>query len=1023
MVHVETRMNVWDALAGQPPVAPTSPADSGLWGAVAGRLDPARARPVLRAGIEAVRQVSVRGVEYVMLRSPDDHRRACYLRLTPEEWQLAQLMDGTFTVTRLVAEFARMAGRLAPDQVHRVVADLAGNRMLDELPVDVFRPLQERRLRPLPTRMAAALLAAGRGRRLVLADVDRLVTGLYRAGGRILFTRVIAVLLGLVAVAGLAAFGVTWWWGSRSLFLIGGSYLAGALVLLGLHAVAQAMHELGRALAAKHAGREVPAAGLLVYLGVPSVFVDTTDVWSASRRARLVTTASGPLAVLVLAGVGQVAGLALPGLGSIPFKLAFVCYLNVLISLCPLLPLDGAHLLTDWLEIPHLRSRGLSFLAGRLRGRPPRWPALDTEGRIVAWYAVLAVAWLAVAAGVTYEIVTNRVDGLAIGLWYRGPGGPALLLLIVLGLFTPLVYLVAGGLARWRRRSRRSRTEREYELPRRVEALRASDLGGLPEPVLAGLAGRARWLHPGPGRQLVVADGAATAVYVVREGALHGRRPGDPGGTIRRTAGPGHVVGLASVLTGRPNELDWYTAGTTVLSVPAATVAGLVGGLPGPPPTDRAEAEDLFADTPALAALGADERLALITRAYPVDLAAGAPVELAGPTHAVVIDTGVIVLPDGMELRRGTLVGPVGEGEPGVVAEALTSVRLWFIPDASVLPTLVGDAQRTAGAFPVTAARSAPDTGLHPGGVYPPLEVPPGTPAGTEDPEVDRRFHRRMWWLALLSLLLVPLVIAVDLVPGPAWAEMPSNQALLTVQAGRVTATVAGKDLVLSGGERRYLGGGARIGVTDGSTALLTFPGGGTTILCSGSQVGLGRMHLDATGRHATPRASLSVGAGRLVADTAGTSGAYRPLDLVVTGPAGEVTSAGSARYAVDPNAVTVSAGQVSASGQPVTASAGTLTCAGSPIVLPPVEPGPRPAPPAPSVLPSTAPTPVPVRTTVRPKPATTRPTLRPTSSSPRPSPSPTTARPTTTPPTTPPTTTPPPSSSPPPSSPPPAAG
>ena len=43
-------------------------------------------------------------------------------------------MDGSRTVARLVAEFARICGRLAPDQVTRVVADLAGNRMLDELP-------------------------------------------------------------------------------------------------------------------------------------------------------------------------------------------------------------------------------------------------------------------------------------------------------------------------------------------------------------------------------------------------------------------------------------------------------------------------------------------------------------------------------------------------------------------------------------------------------------------------------------------------------------------------------------------------------------------------------------------------------------------------------------------------------------------------------------------------------------------------------------------------------------------------
>src|SRR3712207_7443354 len=49
--------------------------------------------------LEQAHLVTARGVEYVMLRSPDG-AQACYLRLAPEEWQLAQLMDGTRTVAR-----------------------------------------------------------------------------------------------------------------------------------------------------------------------------------------------------------------------------------------------------------------------------------------------------------------------------------------------------------------------------------------------------------------------------------------------------------------------------------------------------------------------------------------------------------------------------------------------------------------------------------------------------------------------------------------------------------------------------------------------------------------------------------------------------------------------------------------------------------------------------------------------------------------------------------------------------------
>jgi putative peptide zinc metalloprotease protein len=1007
VTYVETRMSVWEALAGRAPGEPLGPADPGLWGAVVDRLNPARARPVLRAGIEAVELVSVRGSAYVMLRSPDDGGRACYLRLTPEEWQLALMMDGTHTVARLVAEFARLAGRLAPDQVRRVVADLAGNRMLDELPVDAFRPLQELERQPLPKRVGSGVLAAARGRRMLVFDVDSVITALYRAGGRLLFTRVAAIVMAVFALAGVGLFVATWWRGSQAVFLTGGSYLLGAVVLLLLNVLALASHELGHALATKHAGREVPAAGVLVYFGIPSVFVDTTDVWMAGRRARMLVTAAGPATGLVLAGSIQLVGLAVPALGPLAFKLAFAWYLNALFNLNPLLALDGYYLLMDWLEIPNLRGRGLAWVSSRLRGRPPSWAGLDREGRIVALYGVLALLWVAVAANLAYRIWADRISGLATGLWHSGFAARLLLVLIVGGLCAPLIYLAAGRLTGWVRRRREQSAEkrREADAPRRLAALRASDLGGLPEHALAGLAARARWVRPQSGTQLVVAGTAQQAVYVVVDGAVQARRPGDPGGTIRHHVGAGGVVGLANALTGRATSLDWHTAGTTLLSVPTATVATVVGPLPGPPPADRAEAEALFADTPALSALAGDERLALIASAHPVDLEPGAPVILPGPTHAVVVESGVIAMPDGVELRRGTLVGPVGDGNPGMVAQARTPVRLWVIPDASDLPPLVGAPGHVAGGPTISGAAA---DGVHSAGVYPPLAVPPGPPDGTEDPEVDRRFERRMWWLVLLLLLLSLLLTVVNFAPGPAWAEMPTDRALLTSDRGTVTATVDGRTVTIGAGDRRYVDEGSRITVPAKATGRLTFQGGSATLFCAGSQAQVGKLFTD-TARRREPQGAITLEAGRLLADTASTSGAYQPFSLTVSRPAGAVTNNGAAWYAVEPAGLTVATGRVYVAGTPSPPSGTDLSCSDGVKVEPPAgSPSPSPSDePLPSDLPSVV-TPSPTLSSAPPTESTTgpEPTVDPVDPTTPDDPAPTTTR-TTTRPTTPAPTTP----------------
>ena len=968
MTVVETRLSVWEALAGRAPGRPLGPAEPGLWSAVVERLNPARARPVLRPGIECAELVSVRGVPYVMLRSPDGGGGACYLRLSVEEWQLAQLMDGTRTVARLVAEFARIAGRLAPDQVTRVVADLAGNRMLAELPVDAFRRLDRVHRRPLPVRLGRGLLAAAKGQRMVLANVDPVVDLIYRAGGRLLFTRVAAALIGLVVLAGLALFGWTWWRGEESLFLTNGSYAAGAVVLLGLNVLALACHELGHALATRHAGRRVPAAGFLIYFGIPSVFVDTTDVWMAGRRARMLTTAAGPAAGLILAGLAQIVGVLVPETAPWTFKLAFAWYLNALFNLNPFLALDGYYLLMDWLEIPNLRSRGLAHVVARLRRRPPKWAQLDREGRLVALYGTLAVLWLVIAVNLGWRIWTDRVAGLVLGLWRSGWPARLLLAAVIAGLAAPVVYLAVGWvMGRFRRiRNRLDERRTRSDLPRRLDALRRSPLGRLPGPALAELAARASWLRPRTGQPLVFAGAAQSTVYLVVDGAVEGRRPGDPGGIVRERLGAGGLVGLASALSGKPAALSWHTAGTTLLTIPSAAVVTAVGPLPGPPPADWSEAEALFAETPALYGLCPEDRMGLIAGARPAALAPGAPVMLAGEKDAVIVESGVVALPDGTELRRGTMIGPMGEPGPGEVATARTPVRLWVVPAVSGLPLLLGASRDAVASAQATPGGGPSNIGVHPVVGYPPLAAPPGPPPPDIDDNIDRRFERRLWWLVLLLLLLALLVTGGNLVPGPAWAEMPVDRALLTADRGRVQVTSGGRDLTIREGGKVYVGEGDRIWVTTRSTGSLTFRGGSSALLCAGTRIRVGPLWSEGHGP-VSPNGRLSLDNGRVIADTESTSGAFAPLALRVGRGGSETANTGPARYAVAAG-VSVAAGEVRVDGvrQPTWDS--ELGCGGGAWSAPPRGGSVDPAPPG--GAPSASPTPSPSAT-----PGPTRPT------------------------------------------------
>ena len=368
--------------------------------------------------------------------------------------------------------------------------------------MDAFRPLDRIHRRPWPVRLGRGLLAVGPGP----ADGGRQ----RRPGHRVPLPRRRPVAVHPAGrgadrpssrVVGLGVFG----WhlvgrrASRS-SSPAGSYALGAAVLLGLNVLALACHELGHALATKHAGRRVPAAGFLVYFGIPSVFVDTTDVWMAGRRARLLTTAAGPAAGLVLAGAAAAGRACRPGAGAVELqaRLRLVPQRAVQPQPVPragrLLPADG---LAGGAE-PAGPRPGLGGRPGCAAGRRA-WAQLDREGRLVALYGVLAVFWLVIAVNLAYRIYADRVAGLVIGLWRGGFAGPDPAARGDRGAGRAAVVrtrrLARQAGAGWRARQWR---ERQRGRGRSAPARRAARLGaGAAARVRAQrLAAEARWVRP-----------------------------------------------------------------------------------------------------------------------------------------------------------------------------------------------------------------------------------------------------------------------------------------------------------------------------------------------------------------------------------------------------------------------------------------------------------------------------------------------------------------------------------------------
>ena len=219
-------------------------------------LEIANLRPRLRDGCE-VKVFRLRwGNDFAMLARDD---RELHYRLEVWEAELLPKMDGTRTVGDLVVERMDAGGGLDAELVTDLVLALYGGRFLDPAPLATDELIADRLDPSSPGRKK--LKRFGKTLSIEWKGADRLVRFCYRNLLRPFFWWPVALVSGLVALAGLAAFVDVAASGQFSLHE--GSAPAEAAILLALAFFLTFMHELGHSVVISHYDRKVKSAGFL----------------------------------------------------------------------------------------------------------------------------------------------------------------------------------------------------------------------------------------------------------------------------------------------------------------------------------------------------------------------------------------------------------------------------------------------------------------------------------------------------------------------------------------------------------------------------------------------------------------------------------------------------------------------------------------------------------------------------------------------------------------------------------------
>jgi putative peptide zinc metalloprotease protein len=316
-----------------------------------------------------------------------------FLMLSEPERFLWDQMDGRNSLQEMATAYVLKYGEFDFDIIPSLVRKLQKAQLLTLEPASRLRRVLARNRQQRLLHMAELTLFALERINISSRRVQPFFGRLYRWGGFLLFTRAAVVVCAVLGILGVFA-AVRLWQSAEAIAAGFGGHAVYALISVKLLLLCTlAIHQIVHGLALVHYGRQVREFGFTFLHGIlPTFYVDITDIFMATRRARVVTAVSGTLVHLVLSSLWFVVALnAGPG-----FFRAFAAASGIIqlqtfiIALYPFcfIEMDGYHVLVDALGVPTLKSDALSYVGELLRGAVPmRW---SREAALYVGYVALS---------------------------------------------------------------------------------------------------------------------------------------------------------------------------------------------------------------------------------------------------------------------------------------------------------------------------------------------------------------------------------------------------------------------------------------------------------------------------------------------------------------------------------------------------------------------------------------------------------------------------------------------------------
>jgi putative peptide zinc metalloprotease protein len=286
-----------------------------------------------------------------------------YLSLNEEEFFIWSMLDGNRSVEEICQQYFLKYKKLS-DMPIKLILKVEKKNMLSNQWWDIYQTVYYTQSKGL-RRALKTIMSCFLRFKISVKGADGFFNFLYKSVGRFLLSKEMVALYLVLIAAGLFVFLGMGYYSQRYSLKNFITHQFSMLIIAIFSILPVVFHEFAHGMMCKKYGRKVNKAGLMLYIGLPMMFVETTDIWLRPKKERIYVSLAGPFTDLLVGSscflVHKIAGNT--GLLQLLPIVGLIAYFRCLFNFNPLLEFDGYYILMDLLEIPELRAKSFRFVS------------------------------------------------------------------------------------------------------------------------------------------------------------------------------------------------------------------------------------------------------------------------------------------------------------------------------------------------------------------------------------------------------------------------------------------------------------------------------------------------------------------------------------------------------------------------------------------------------------------------------------------------------------------------------------